>query len=453
MAALEAAHHDMRAALEALKGAPPPHDGADVPGRAALAAAAERVKAEAAKVGIMCGGAAPPADQLASLAAGLRDACVGFCACVHAASAGAGPSLKAELVKLASGVVTPCLLLVKQMVEGGTGAGGLRPMVWDGLAAASKAALDNKACLFKGLAGVMTVLQDVSREARPRRRGASAGAAQQGGAARARPGVDRAACRPRPQMTELQQEQQDRYGHAAPAAGAAAGGEGADGDDGAAGAAAAAPGPAGAAAPPAPRSPGSDSGEADSLDYEGGEMSGAERELLAACLALLAAATATLRAFGRALLRGPALPPGGEALDGWESCAFHARHLRRAAEDLGAAMYPPQVRAAPRPLRPRALAAAAAAAAAASIAAGAAEALPRSPPAQDFEEVGSAALAVFEVTELMADECPDADAVGAGELSALAAGLAAAHARVQAALGEAQAGANNEGSASDGGGA
>lgn len=64
---------------------------------------------------------------------------------------------------------------------------------------------------------------------------------------------------------------------------------------------------------------------------------------------------------------------------------------------------------------------------------------------QDFEEVASAALAVFEVTELMADECPNADAVGAQQLSSLAAQLTAAHERMQELLGQAQQEANNEG--------
>lgn len=64
---------------------------------------------------------------------------------------------------------------------------------------------------------------------------------------------------------------------------------------------------------------------------------------------------------------------------------------------------------------------------------------------QDFEEVASASLAVFEVTELMADECPDAEAVGAEQLTSLAAQLAAAHERLQELLAQAQQEANNEG--------
>jgi hypothetical protein len=39
-------------------------------------------------------------------------------------------------------------------------------VVWDGIAAVSKAPLDNKSCLFKNLAGVMAVLKDTTREVR-----------------------------------------------------------------------------------------------------------------------------------------------------------------------------------------------------------------------------------------------------------------------------------------------
>jgi hypothetical protein len=37
-------------------------------------------------------------------------------------------------------------------------------VVWDGIAAVSKSPLDNKSCLFKGLAGVMAVMKDTTRE-------------------------------------------------------------------------------------------------------------------------------------------------------------------------------------------------------------------------------------------------------------------------------------------------
>jgi hypothetical protein len=50
---------------------------------------------------------------------------------------------------------------------------------------------------------------------------------------------------------------------------------------------------------------------------------------------------------------------------------------------------------------------------------------------QDSAEVGSAALAMYEVTELMCDECPDADALGAERHNMLLSKLLAAHEQVQ----------------------
>lgn len=82
------------------------------------------------------------------------------------------------------------------------------------------------------------------------------------------------------------------------------------------------------------------------LDFEAEEMSYWERQVLARSIQLMTAAVAVLRAFGRVLLQGKSLVAGGEALDGWESCVWHSRHLQRAVEDLGAAQYHPQVRTA-----------------------------------------------------------------------------------------------------------
>uniref|UniRef100_A0A383W7V5 Cytochrome c domain-containing protein n=1 Tax=Tetradesmus obliquus TaxID=3088 RepID=A0A383W7V5_TETOB len=346
-AAVKDVYHSIKAALDIFKSSAAAT--ADVPSKQVLLQQAERVKTDAAKIGLMCSGDTPPADQLAGLAHSLQQSVVAFCSSCHSLTAVAGPTLKKALVKLAQDVVNPCLMLVKEMESGKD----LKPhvaMVWDGIAAVSKAPLHNKSCLFKNLAGVMAVLKDTARE-----------------------------------MEELQQEQQVQFGDAEPAAAAAA-----DGSEQQAAAAA----------------EGADDDDSECLDgYDGGRMSSIERQLLDSSLELVAAATATLKAFGRALLQGGELLAGSEVLEGWESCLFHCRHLQRAVEDLGAAVYAPQ----------------------------------------DFEEVASASLAVFEVTELMADECPDADAVGAEQLSSLAAQLTAAHERLQELLAQAQQEANNEG--------
>lgn len=80
-------------------------------------------------------------------------------------------------------------------------------------------------------------------------------------------------------MEELQQEQQEQFGDAEPAA--------ADGSEQQAAAA-----------------EGADNDDSECLDgYDGGCMSSIERQLLASSLELVAAATATLKAFGRALLQ------------------------------------------------------------------------------------------------------------------------------------------------------
>lgn len=50
---------------------------------------------------------------------------------------------------------------------------------------------------------------------------------------------------------------------------------------------------------------------------------------------------------------------------------------------------------------------------------------------QDFDEVEGAAKAVFEVTEMMTDECPDPEAVGAQQLSSLNKELEQAHEALQ----------------------
>lgn len=130
----------------------------------------------------------------------------------------------------------------------------------------------------------------------------------------------------RTQLEELEEEQQERFGDASsqpgatdeqPANGKASSSSSDDDDD-----------------------------DGADLDYEAEQMSSSERAVLGAARPLLAAAAATLSAYGKALLQGPQLHAveTQALLEGWESCLWHGQHLRRAAEDLGAAMYPPQVR-------------------------------------------------------------------------------------------------------------
>jgi hypothetical protein len=157
------------------------------------------------------------------------------------------------------------------------------------------------------------------------------------------------------QMEELQEEQQEEHGEPDKPEAAAAAEAAAAGSDTPAAAAAAAPtsstsGQQDEQHTEAPSSSKSSQQqqqqEADGpdLDFEAGEMGYWERRLLTASIQLLQASTAVVKAFGRALLQGPALAAGTDSLDGWESCLWHTKHLTRAVEDLGASMYPPQVR-------------------------------------------------------------------------------------------------------------
>jgi hypothetical protein len=157
------------------------------------------------------------------------------------------------------------------------------------------------------------------------------------------------------QMEELQQEQQEEYGE--PSKPQSAAGAASSADPAAAGSEAAAATSSSDAQPANGSSCGTDAAQQASssgrtvskaaadvdLDFEAEEMGYWERQLLTASIQLVQASAAVLKAFGKALLQGPALAAGSEALDGWESCLWHTQHLRRAVEDLGAAMYPPQV--------------------------------------------------------------------------------------------------------------
>ncbi|KIZ07355.1 hypothetical protein MNEG_0604 [Monoraphidium neglectum] len=397
------AQSTLQAALDALGQRAVASEQRDVPSKRDVVAAAERVKSDAAKVGVMCGEAGAPSlapDVAASLVGALQQSCLVLCAAFYALSgAAAGATLRKDVKKLAGGVVQPCIGLLRAM-EGGGDLKRAIGNVWGGCDAVAKAALDNKGALFKALAGVMAVLKDTLREMQELEEGDGGGGGGSG------------------------YESDDDAGSSE--AGAAAGGastagsacRGGGGSGGSGGAASAQGGGGANGDAAAVVGAGDTSGrlhnlrELADLDFEAGELSGRERELLSSCRALMESAAAVVKAFGRALLQESALtagvsgPGGGEALEGWESSLFHARNLQRCVEDLGAAMYPPQ----------------------------------------DAEEVSSAADGVATTIELMIDECPAADAVG-GELAALGRQLAEARERVERAAVAAAAAPVGEGGA------
>ncbi|KAI8463453.1 MAG: hypothetical protein J3K34DRAFT_147108 [Monoraphidium minutum] len=386
------ARETLQAALEALGQPDVASQAREAPSKREVVQLAERVKNDAAKVGVMLGqadggAAALPPDVAASLVGALQQSALALCAACYALSgAAAGPTLRKDVRKLAAGVVEPCIALTRAVEAGGDLKRAVG-RVWAGCDAAAKAGLDNRGALFKGLAGVMAVLKDTLREMDELdEEGPASGSGYEsdddtssgGAAAGGSGGGAGAGAAAEPQGTGS-----DGGGEAAAAS------SGSDGDGGGGGG-------GGGGSPRNLR-------ELADLDFEPGALSAPERAVLGGCRALMAAAADVLKALGRALLQGPALaaggggPGGGEALDGWESALFHARNLQRCVEDLGAAMYPPQ----------------------------------------DLPEVTSAADGVTTTAELMLDECPAPDALG-GALPGLAGALAAAAARVEAAVAAAE---------------
>eukprot|EP00775_Hariotina_reticulata_P005177 gene5177-5415_t len=309
-------YHSLKAALDVFK--LPADPSSDAPGKKALIAAAERIKVDSAK------SSTPPEDQLLGLASELQRSCVAFCSMVHQMTAAAGPTFKEELIKLTQGVVNPCLVLVMEMAN----SCDLKPLV----GRVAKTPADNKSCLFAKLTAVLTVVKDVIRE-----------------------------------MQELEQQQQEQYGDAplttSPGVGAAvttslevAGQCNSSTDVATAAQAADEPGAeqpdtvgecsSSSSLPTAsehqPQHHPEQRGLTD-LEYDVEEMTCEERQLLGSSLQLLEASACVLKEFSRALLQGPGQVLAGDALDSWESCLFHARHLKTAVEDLGASLYPPQV--------------------------------------------------------------------------------------------------------------
>ncbi|GBF99347.1 hypothetical protein Rsub_11759 [Raphidocelis subcapitata] len=303
----------LQAALEALDDPEVLSRYQEAPSKRDVVAAAERVKTDAAKIGLMCGpGEAPSPAVSESLSAALLQSVLALCArCCALSGAGAGPTLRGDVRKLAGGVVEPCSELLSAM---GSGEDLKRRvgLVWQGCDAVAKAGLENRGALFKGLAKVMAVLKDTLREMAELEEGTASSSEgdddgdDDGGADGARQG----------------------------------GGDGANGDGTAAAAAAAAAGGSTAGA----RVVGCGCEAVVDLDFDPGRLDAAEQRLLSACRALMEAATGIVRALGRALLQGPPLAAGegGGPLDGWESALFHAQNAQRSVEDLGAAMYPPQ---------------------------------------------------------------------------------------------------------------
>ncbi|KAK9803580.1 hypothetical protein WJX72_002006 [[Myrmecia] bisecta] len=86
---------------------------------------------------------------------------------------------------------------------------------------------------------------------------------------------------------------------------------------------------------------GAGSDEADDVDFEPDELTQQGSQLVAASLQLLQALVKLLKAAIKLLLQGDP-PIQATSLEAWESVVFHCASLTTSAEDLGAALYPPQ---------------------------------------------------------------------------------------------------------------
>jgi len=168
-------------------------------------------------------------------------------------------------------------------------------IVWQGCDAVAKAGLDNKAALFKGLAGVMAVLKDTLREMEELEEeeedaSSSGGGDDDGdedGCAAAAAGGEEATAvhQTSPPSTSAAADAAAAVNRGQPAAAAANGGASGNGE------AAAGEGNLSLR-------------ELADLDFDPGQLNGRERDLLTACRVLMETATAVVKALGRALLQG-----------------------------------------------------------------------------------------------------------------------------------------------------
>eukprot|EP00877_Chromochloris_zofingiensis_P013987 jgi/Chrzof1/8842/Cz03g26080.t1 len=367
-AAITSASHTIRAALETLN--TPAEGGSDVPYKRVLLLAADQLKTETAKVGVMysTGVGTPAMEELSSLLDSLQQHVITFCVACHGYTSGAGPTLMKDIQKAATAVVNPCLAVLKAMDN--NNAADIKHqigLVWQGCDAVRKMAVDNKGAVFKQLAGVYQVVKDTMREMKDLQDDQDGDDAEDDAAG---DDITRAADTTTNGVSHAHDDDDDDHEAASPSGrplsqqtphGAAQPSSATAGENG-------------------QSQPSQSHGQSGQqlagivdLDYEAGPLSIEEQQVLAGCTQLADVAAATLKCFSKALLEGPGLSGGDrDLLDSWESCLFHSKHLQRSIEDIGAAMYPPQ----------------------------------------DPDEVQDAADALAETLELMMDECPVADAIG-----------------------------------------
>ena len=140
------------------------------PTRDRVAAVAEGVKSEAAKLGYMFSQKNLP-DKIAgeSLVAGLRDTATTLCMLFAASASGGGPTLRKSLENTSKAVIEPTIALIKAVavVESSHAAGALPQLaglVMERCDLAGKAPLDDRTAIGRALTSVARQIHDAAKE-------------------------------------------------------------------------------------------------------------------------------------------------------------------------------------------------------------------------------------------------------------------------------------------------
>ena len=149
------------------------------PTRDRVAAVAEGLKSESAKVGFMFSQKDPPGKIAGeSLLAGLRDTAATLCMLFAAAASGRGPTLRKTLDFIASSVIEPVIALVKAAGAGPSAAASLPKLAglcMERCDIAAKAPLDDRTAIGRALTTVAKQLADAASELADEEASASGG--------------------------------------------------------------------------------------------------------------------------------------------------------------------------------------------------------------------------------------------------------------------------------------
>lgn len=295
-----------------------------------LKAAAQTLRAEAGKVGVLCT-VTTDANQLDPLLASFQQTAATFCECCHRFTAGAGPTLRDVLKQKVALVVASCLALVKALGE--PDEGNIRHLVgvvWNSCDDAQSSPVDNKTAIFRQLVEVANILKDIAREMEELLRDGGDDSTSNGYHSFISSGkAENGSVRAQGQAQQLSETSHASHGGSD---GGAGGNEDRndddDDDDGDAD----------------DDSDGRDTEEEDEyvLNFTVDKLQHHEQQAVESSLQLLQLSLAITKELSRQLLQGAQAALEGAPLECWESVLFHCRNLKTAAEELGAACYPPQ---------------------------------------------------------------------------------------------------------------